>query len=40
MSTGARGEFILHVFIQDTCLYIQESQNLKKIPGIAPPGIF
>ena len=30
MSNGERGELILHVFIQDTCIYIQESQNLKK----------
>ena len=30
MSNGERGELILHVFIQDTCVYIQESQNLKK----------
>ena len=40
MSNGMRGELILHVFIQDTCVYIQESQNFKKIPGIALPGIF
>ena len=30
MSNGVRGELILHVFIQDTCVHIQELQNLKK----------
>ena len=40
MSNGARGELILLVFIQNTCVYIQESTEFKNKPGIAPPGIF
>ena len=30
MSNGAMGELDLHVFIQDICVCIQESQNFKK----------
>ena len=38
MSNGARGELVLHVFIQE-CIYSRITE-FKKIPGIALPGIF